>query len=313
MTNYHYEKSWPKDGLSVSCFVHELMNYRYHWHSDSYELILLLTGELEFVRGDKIYYLDAGDLVITGPLVGHSSFALQPHSQALVVQFSAKSFAQFLKKDTLFDFPDCVSCKENRQDKKYRLIRRYASQLYLAGTGNSPYGDLMVKGCLEMLIATLCEYCSPVLISHQEENESQRKLTESLVTYINEHYNEKVTLQDLADYCQYNRTYISTLFKNVIGVNFHEYLTKTRFEKALFQLTVTDKTLTAIAIDNGFTDLKTFNRLFQDILHRSPAKYREQLLTHGFSDRTTLITYGKTRRYLSAEDPELRRKLEEYI
>ena len=55
-----------------------------------------------------------------------------------------------------------------------------------------------------------------------------------LLTYVEEHYAEKLALEDLADYAQYNRTYISTLFKQMVGINFHEYLTSSvRFQHAL--------------------------------------------------------------------------------
>ena len=49
----------------------------------------------------------------------------------------------------------------------------------------------------------------------------------------------RLSLEDLADYAQYNRTYVSTLFKQMVGINFHEYLTRVRFQHALNDLTYT--------------------------------------------------------------------------
>jgi hypothetical protein len=48
----------------------------------------------------------------------------------------------------------------------------------------------------------------------------------------------------LARFSLYNRTYVSTLFKNTIGINFYEYLTRIHIQKALLELSSTSKSLT---------------------------------------------------------------------
>ena len=45
----------------------------------------------------------------------------------------------------------------------------------------------------------------------------------------------------------------------MVGINFHEYLTRVRFQHALADLAMTSDSLTDIALRNGFADLKTFN------------------------------------------------------
>ena len=100
---------------------------------------------------------------------------------------------------------------------------------------------------------------------------------------------------------------ISTLFKNTVGINFHDYLTRIRLEHALTDLATTDKTLTEIAVTNGFSDLKTFNREVKATLNRTPAEYRSQLgpgsVRQRFDDR----------KYFSIHDPVVQKKLAEYM
>ena len=116
----------------------------------------------------------------------------------------------------------------------------------------------------------------------------------------------KLTLEDLADYAQYNRTYLSTLFKQMVGINFHEYLTRVRFQHALADLAMTSDSLTDIALRNGFADLKTFNARFRTTLQRTPAEYRAQLCPER-------VVGGMQRKYLPCDDPLLQRKLREYL
>lgn len=98
---------------------------------------------------------------------------------------------------------------------------------------------------------------------------------------------------------------MNTLFKQIVGINFHEYLTRVRFQHALNDLAITNDNLTDIALRNGFADLKTFNARFRATLQRTPAEYRASLSP----DR---VVDGMTRRFLAPDDPILQKKLAEY-
>lgn len=88
----------------------------------------------------------------------------------------------------------------------------------------------------------------PQQINLISEEDKRRATIHLLLSYVEEHYAEKLSLEDLADYAQYNRTYVSTLFKQMVGINFHEYLTRVRFQHALNDLTYTRDNLTDIAL-----------------------------------------------------------------
>ena len=92
----------------------------------------------------------------------------------------------------------------------------------------------------------------------------------------------------------------------MVGINFHEYLTRVRFQHALIDLALTTDSLTDIALRNGFADLKTFNARFRTTLQRTPAEYRAQLCPER-------VVGGMQRKYLPCDDPLLQPKLREYI
>jgi len=301
-----YDWQWPRDGLSMDCFAHEIMNYRYHWHQDQYELNILLNGSQEFCVGKTTARLLEDDVILIPPGTGHASFAQQANTRALVLHFSASAFRPFVKKGTRYLFPSCVSTGSTRNDSRFRRIRFYVAQIFGAAYRKSPYSQLRAKASLELLLATLCEQFQPQVVHIPEENDPHQAAVARLIHYIEAHYAEKITLEDMAAYSQYNRTYISTLFKNTVGVNFYEYLTRVRFQHALFELASTGKTLTDIALDNGFSDLKSFNAKFKEILGRSPAEYRAQL------SPDMVFPEKEGRRYISQDDPLIQRKLAEY-
>ena len=77
MTSAHYQLDWPRENLIVRCFVHDVMNYRYHWHEDDYELSILLHGTQEYCRGNKNFLLRENDIILTAPGIGHASMGQQ--------------------------------------------------------------------------------------------------------------------------------------------------------------------------------------------------------------------------------------------
>ena len=91
----------------------------------------------------------------------------------------------------------------------------------------------------------------------------------------------------------------------MVGVNFHEYLSRVRFQHALSDLALTNDGLTDIALRNGFADLKTFNARFRSTLHRTPTEYRAQLSP----DRVMRVD---SRKFLPSEDPILQANFDGY-
>ncbi len=307
MDQAYFEMQWPRERITLTGFAHEIMNYRYHWHPALYELSILLQGEQEFCRGSEPQMLGEDDVILISPGTGHASYGQQADTCALVLHFSAAAWKPFVKKGQLCDFPSCLSTEKDRYDPRYNRIRFYAAQICQAAMEDRPYAQVIARASLDLLMATLYTAFPFQTVRNVDEEDDQRRETVTrLISYIEQHYREKISLEDLARFSQYNRTYVSTLFKNTVGVNFYEYLTRVRFQKALMELSVTDKNLTSVALDNGFSDLKSFNARFRETLHRTPAQYRASLAPNR-------VLGGDSRRLLGDQDPLLKKKLGEYL
>ena len=302
-----HELQYPRDSLYLSCYVNESLNYRYHWHPAEYEFQLVLSGKHEFCCGKENFVMEEDDLVLVEPNAGHASFSTTLNTRALVIRFSALAFQPFLKKGESFSFPGLRSSVDTRRDPRYTRLRFYAARLLDAASRKAPYSQLAAKGSAQLLLATLLEDWDPLVTATQpEQNEAQQELMQRLAQYMEEHYQEKITLEDLARFSQYNRTYISTLFKNMVGINFYDYLMRIRLKYALLDLADDKKNLTRIALDNGFSDLKSFNSRFREIFQYSPAQYRQRV-------SRDCVLHALGRRLVPVEDPLVREKLERFM
>lgn len=302
-----FELQWPKDNLILDCFVNEILIYRYHWHETQFELRILMRGSEIFSKGTETHQLKENDVLLINPGEGHASFTQEPNTCALVIHFLPAAFRPFLKKGQSYIFKNCRSDETNRDNTYYSRIRFYASQIYQSAAKNDLLAQYKAKASMQMLIATLMEFGNPEMITDERKQDDERKeIVHRLITYMEEHYKEKITLEDLAVYSQYNRTYVSTLFRSITGIKFHDYLTRIRFKYAVYELAATKKSLTEIALENGFPDLKTFNSRFRESFGCSPMEYRGKVLAEYIPKDLAV------RRLLPPEDPYVRKKLDEY-
>lgn len=92
--------------------------------------------------------------------------------------------------------------------------------------------------------------------------------------YIKEHSGEELSLPKVAKSVHMNANYLSENFKKVTGVNFVEYVARTRFTTACELLRRPKLRISEIAFTSGFQSLSQFNRVFKKFSGKSPTQYR---------------------------------------
>jgi two-component system response regulator YesN len=95
------------------------------------------------------------------------------------------------------------------------------------------------------------------------KSEKGNYLIERAKTYIKEHFNEELTLEDLSKNLNISPQYFSKLFKEQTGYNFIEYLTYIRIEHSKYLMASTDMTIKEICYSVGYSDPNYFSRLFK--------------------------------------------------
>ncbi|TXK85901.1 response regulator [Paenibacillus sp. N3.4] len=105
-----------------------------------------------------------------------------------------------------------------------------------------------------------------------------QEVMESIVkaVYIaHEEMNQQITAVNIAKRVNMSRSYFSQCFKEIVGMNFSDYLRQVRIEKAKVFLLYTNKTILWIAENVGYMDEKYFSRTFREQTDMLPSKYRQ--------------------------------------
>lgn len=99
---------------------------------------------------------------------------------------------------------------------------------------------------------------------------------EDALQYIEDHYCDPITIQDIADHLGINRSYLHRLFKSFTSVSIQSYLLDYRIKQACILLKNTDLSIRVIAHSVSFIDPLYFSRLFRQKMGVSPSEYRKE-------------------------------------
>jgi AraC-like DNA-binding protein len=133
--------------------------------------------------------------------------------------------------------------------------------------------DSMVK-----LLALFAQHLS--MVSNQvvvQQQNAEPPVIARAKQYIQENQAEELSLGQVAKAVNTSTFYFCKIFKKFTGVNFTDYVSRVRIEKAKNLLLNPNVRISEIAYAIGFQSLTHFNRVFKKILGQSPTEYRNQL------------------------------------
>ena len=128
---------------------------------------------------------------------------------------------------------------------------------------------------MDAWIDALCGYLSDIRHSREESWKSREAwLIVRINQYIEQHYQEDLTLTLLAEEMHYNPAYLSRFYKANTGVNLMTHLYSVRIQKARELLLSSNDKVSDIARKTGFCSTKYFNRVFKKVVGISPSQFR---------------------------------------
>ena len=119
------------------------------------------------------------------------------------------------------------------------------------------------------------------LKKRQEEQakKAKRDIVKTATEYINTHYNQNLTLHDVAQKCYCNPNYLSGLFQKKLKLNFLQYLNIVRVNNAKTLLLIRGMPISEIAERVGFTTATGFIKAYKKQEGITPYQSRKQMLS----------------------------------
>lgn len=156
------------------------------------------------------------------------------------------------------------------------LTSAYADFAYARTAMQLGLDDLLPKPIIRTELKTaLIKALRELHGQHPVEEESENSQTIRMVKdYIQMHYEEKLSLESVADQVYLSAAYLSRLFKQETGQNFKDYLLHVRIDAAKKLLKGECLNINQIADSTGFANSKHFSRVFREETGQTPSEYR---------------------------------------
>ncbi|WP_413376276.1 helix-turn-helix domain-containing protein [Alkalihalobacillus sp. 1P02AB] len=136
---------------------------------------------------------------------------------------------------------------------------------------------LMIRSQEQMKHWFEVQLLNPLIAAFNEVSESQFKnLSEKMIDYIHQYYDQAITLEQCAADLHYNANYLSSVFKEGTKMTFSEYLTQYRLAKAKDWLVNSGRSVKAIAEELGYNNSQNFIRSFKKLTGKTPGQYRQE-------------------------------------
>jgi len=271
----------PKDSSWV-LFDRKLKAIPFEWHYNSeYELTLTLNSRGQRFIGDNVSSYDHGDLVLIGPKIPHtwcSSQDVYPGQmhQALVLWFSDSFVKGIVEPHVEFRPILKLLAKSARALTFSEPVRRKAQTLICEMPGQSA-GDRLL-GLLKVLLLLSSDTRAAFLSSVANQSESFPLPTEErigrVIGYLHAHYRDEISISKLARLAALSRSSLHRLFRLQTRMTIGEYIAQLRVGNACALLLNTEKPISLLAQEVGYSSLANFNRQFKAVKNQTPREFR---------------------------------------
>ena len=252
-----------------------------HWHDD-FEFTIILHGKMAYSINGKPYLLTEGQAIFVNSGHMHYVFSsngdeceficiLLPPSLISAIPRIADHYVNPLKQDSshpFFIFDPKITWQ--------RQFIEHLKQLHQLCQKQSEGFELQIMSLFYTIAYQLYHHVKQDQTAHESFLEKGIGPLRQMISYIQQNYSAKVTLNDIAiagNVCRGNCCKIFQKFLNQSPIG---YLTEYRLEKSLFLLKTTNYTITEIALQCGFNSSSYFTETFRKELNCTPSDYRKK-------------------------------------
>lgn len=273
------------DGLPYSLYFADISDYAnesvpLHWHRE-FEIVVVTKGKIKAFVDDIEIIIEKGEGAFFNAEMFHGYTQTEGMDAQFLTAVFAPSFITGSESENPFFTKYILPIINNGE---LRFIKfspsvswhaeclEYAEKLFAMDEAQSPYYDFSARDYLTKIICLIHannrSYHNPELCGM---NFSITKMTD----YIKNNYTDDISVCDIAKSANISRRDCFRKFRESMGVTPFDYLDSVRIKAASLLLLETDKTITEICYETGFSSGSYFSTKFKKAMGCSPAEFRK--------------------------------------
>lgn len=247
-----------------------------HWHDDI-EFILILSGQMKYNVNGEIITLNKGEGIFVNTRQLHFGYSDNKNECVFICVLihpillcSSKTVEDKYINPILFNEHIPFHSLSKKNDWEIKILNAI---LKIYNSINDDVFELKVQRCFYDIWIALCENVISIE-KHCYKNHHLSTLKD-MISYINDNYQEKITLDNLAKAGKVGKTSCCAIFKKYLNKTPNEFLTDLRLRKGTELLKNTDMTVLEISYEIGFSGASYFTETFNKFFGCTPSEYRK--------------------------------------
>ncbi|WP_350346312.1 helix-turn-helix domain-containing protein [Heyndrickxia faecalis] len=237
------------------------------------ELLLVIKGELEVTVNQHACHLSENHLLLINAndirsMKGNKEnvvLSLQIPLEMIEAYYPAIHECRF----------DCDSSNEdNGMYMFFDQIRQLMAKIFIAHYQQKEGSEIEIYSMIFQIVLILIRNFKTTYLGRHAHSRINDERMKEILAYIGKNYRKPITLAEIANRHYLSLYYLSRYFKEQVGESFSQYIKQLRLKSAVRELVYTDHPITRISLNNGFPNVKAFNKAFKEKYRQTPSEYR---------------------------------------
>lgn len=258
---------------------YESGSFMWHWHPEI-EITYVQKGTMCYKVNHMVYHLKEGDIVFNNSGALHSgTMENQKDCAYIPVTFDSRLIYGFFQSTVNSKYVDPVIQDSmlpaiciDQSEPWHKPFREYLLRIIDLDEKKPDFYELDITICLQSMWRLLLEHIT-YEPQASRENSLEYGRIKKILSYIEENYQNKITLNDIAGHIHLCESECTRLFKRHMNTTLFAFLQEYRIERSL-EFLQDDQPVSAVADKAGFSDPNYYSKVFAKIKGCSPREYR---------------------------------------
>lgn len=258
---------------------YESGSFMWHWHPEI-EITYVQKGTMCYKVNHMVYHLKEGDIVFNNSGALHSgTMENQKDCAYIPVTFDSRLIYGFFQSTVNSKYVDPVIQDSmlpaiciDQSEPWHKPFREYLLRIIDLDEKKPDFYELDITICLQSMWRLLLEHIT-YEPQASRENSLEYDRIKKILSYIEENYQNKITLNDIARHIHLCESECTRLFKRHMNTTLFAFLQEYRIERSL-EFLQDDQPVSAVADKAGFSDPNYYSKVFAKIKGCSPREYR---------------------------------------